>query len=170
LDARKNIDIENIVQIDDEGKRLYFKALSASACIRCSASATLQIDGTSQEVFPQAHPIAKWIAVAHNDARVAKAFDLISADFNSLHSLYKILEVMEEDNFKPIMRGGRYKKMVGNFTHTADCYQTTGIDARHAKDLKHPPKNPMTRPEAKSFIIMLLQEWLREKETELNKR
>ena len=35
------------------------------------------------------------------------------------------------------MRGGRYKKMADNFTHTAD-YKTTGIDARHAKDILDP--------------------------------
>jgi hypothetical protein len=167
LDARKKLDIEGIVQIGDDGLRHHFIDLSATAVTRCSASGRLTLsDGTIEE-FHQADPIPKWIKIAHKDTKVVKAFNFVVADFNSWYTLYKILEVLKEDHFKPIMRGGRYKKMADNFTHTANCYKTTGIDARHATEIQTPPKNPMSLSEAKSFIKMLLHEWLREKELTL---
>jgi hypothetical protein len=167
LDARKKLDIDSILQVGDDGSKHYFIESSITASSRCSASGEIiHQDGTKEE-FHQADPIPKWIKIAHNDAKVAKAFSLICADFNSWYTLYKILEVLEEDHFKPIMRGGRYKKIADNFTHTADCYKTTGLDARHAKEIKTPPKNPMSLSEAKSFIKMLLHEWLKEKEMRL---
>jgi hypothetical protein len=57
--------------------------------------------------------------------------------------------------------------MADNFTHTANSYKTTGIDTHHAKEIQTPPKNPMSLLEAKSFIKMLLHEWLRENELTL---
>lgn len=170
LDARKKLDIDGILQIDDDGKRHYFVEISETVCMRCSVSGEIiHADGTREE-FHQGDPIPKWVKIAHNDAKVAKVFNFIVADFNSWYTLYKILEVLEEDHFKPIMRGGCYKSMADNFTHTADCYKTTGIDARHAKEIQTPPKNPMSLSEAKSFIKMLLHEWLREKEIQLPKK
>lgn len=167
LDARKELGIDGIVHIGDDGLRHHYIDLSATAVIRCSASGRLTLsDGTVEEFHP-AGPIPIWIKIARQDAKVAKAFNFVVADFNSWYTLYKILEVLEEDHFKPIMRGGRHKKMADNFTQTADCYKTTGIDARHAKEIQTPPKNPMSLSEAKSFIKMLLHEWLREKELTL---
>lgn len=165
LDARKKLDIDGILQIDDDGKRHFFVDVSETMHMRCSVSGEIiHADGT-RETFHQADPIPGWIKIAHKDAKVAKAFNFVVADFNSWYNLYKILEVLEEDRFKPIMRGGHYKKMADNFTHTADCYKTTGIDARHAKEIQTPPKKPMSLSEAKSFIKMLLHEWLSEKES-----
>jgi hypothetical protein len=167
LDARKKLGIDNILQIDDDGKKHFFVELSETMYTRCSMSGEIiHADGT-RETFHQADPIPKWIEIAHKDAKVAKVFNFIVADFNSWYTLYKILEVLEEDHFKPIMRGGCHKKMADNFTHTANCYKTTGIGARHAKESLTPPENPMSLSEAKSFIKMLLHEWLREKESTL---
>jgi hypothetical protein len=169
LDARKKIDIAGIIQIRDDGGRICSIEVSSEVIIGpvLTTIGVIHADGTREEFNP-ADPIPRWIKIAHKDAKVAKAFKFIVADFNSWYSLYKILEVLEEDNFKPIMRKGRYRNKVRIFKHTADCYETTGIDARHAHlNEKAPPKNPMSLSEAKSFIKMLLHEWLREKESKL---
>ena len=165
LDARKKLDIDGIVQIGDDGLRHHFIDLSGTAVARCSASGRLNLSDGTREVFHQADPIPRWIKIAHKDAKVAKAFDFICADFNSWGTLYKILEVLEEDHFKPIMRRGRYKEMANDFTNAANSYTMTGLDARHATErTPTPPKNPMSLSEARSFIKMLLHEWLKEKE------
>jgi hypothetical protein len=168
LDARKKLDVDGILQIGDDGLRHHYIDLSATALTRCSASGRLNLSDGTWEAFHQADPIPKWIQIARHDAKVAKAFNFICADFNSWYTLYKILEVLEEDHFKPIMRGGRYKKMANDFTKAANSYTMTGLDARHATERNHPPpKNSMSLSEAKSFIKMLLHEWLREKELAL---
>jgi hypothetical protein len=167
LDARKKLDIDSILQVGDDGLKHYFVEASITVSSRCSGSGEIIHQDGTKEYFHQADPIPQWIKIAQTDAKVEKAFQFISADFNSWYTLYKILEVLEEDHFNPIMRGGHYKKMVDNFTHTADCYKTIGLDARHAKEIKTPPTNPMSLSEAKSFIKMLLHEWLREKESKL---
>jgi hypothetical protein len=168
LDARKKLENDGILQIDDAGHKHYFLKASVSAHMRCSASMSiLHADGT-EEVFHPADPVQAWIKIAATDAKVTKAFSFINNDFNSWYGLYKVLEVLEEDHFGPVMRGGKYKKMADEFTKTANSFTTTGIDARHATERAHPiPKKPMTLSEAKSFFKMLLQEWLREKESRL---
>jgi len=165
LDARKKLDIDGILQIGDDRKRHYFVEVSETVCMRCSVSGEIiHADGTREE-FHQADPLPKWLKIALHDGKVAKVFAFINTDFNSWYTLYKILEVLEEDHFKPIMRGGQYKRMADDFTKTANSYAMAGIDARHATERPHPlPKNPMSLSEAKSFIKMLLHEWLREKE------
>jgi len=164
LDARKQLEVDGIIQIGEDNLRHYFLTVSCGIGLRCLVNGEItHIDGTRED-FHQADPIPNWIKIAQKDTKVAKAFNFICADFNSWYNLYKILEVIEEDQFKPIMRGGRYKKMADNFTHTANSYKITGLDARHAKESQKPPKNPMSLSEAKSFIKMLLHEWLKEKE------
>ena len=161
LDSQKKIDIAGIIQIGDDGRRHCFIEISSSYL---TLGPTLLMIG--ENIHP-ADPIPRWIKIAHKDAKVAKAFNFIVADFNSWNSLYKILEVLKEDQFKLVRNGSCHENKISDFKRTANCYETIGIDARHAKENQAPPKNPMSLSQAKSFIKMLLHEWLREKESKL---
>ena len=79
-------------------------------------------------------------------------------------TLYKILEVLEEDQFPPIMRRGKYKKTANLLTHMADSHLAVGFNARHLHERFKPPKKPMTLSEAQTFVKLVLTEWLKEKE------
>jgi len=133
--------------------------------VRNHAKVGLQItkaNGTVIEDNPF-EPLVKWHQLAQENPLVAKAFYLISHDFNTWFSLYKLLEILEEDRFKPIMRKGEYRKEAERFSHTAQSYAALGLHARHIKSIFTAPSDPMSLDEAKSFIRMLLNEWLRTK-------
>jgi len=144
----------------DGGVKKRFVHLDAE--VRNRAKVELQItkaDGTVIEDNPF-EPLVKWRQLAQEDPLVAKAFYLISHDFNTWFSLYKLLEIMEEDGFAPLMRDGKYKKEANRFSQTAQSYAALGLHARHIKSTFKAPPDPMSLDEAKSFIRMLVNEWL----------
>lgn len=104
--------------------------------------------------------IPKWVKIAQQNAKVSEAFELISNDFSSWFTLYKILELLEEDSFPPVLRKGGHKGDVDRFTQTAQSKAALGIThSRHAKEIPS-PLNPMSLNEAQRFIRGLLIEWL----------
>ncbi len=107
--------------------------------------------------------LLKWHQLAQTDPWVASAFSLISYDFDTWFSLFKLLEILEEDAFAPVMRKGKYRKEADRFSQTAQSYAALELSARHIKQKYTPPAKSMTLNEAKSFIQMLLNEWLASK-------
>lgn len=77
---------------------------------------------------------------------------------------FKVIEILQEDNFAPIMRNGMYRAKADRLTETANSYKAILEEARHAKNSIPLPKNPMEFLEAKSFVKMILYEWLKQKE------
>jgi hypothetical protein len=169
LGALKPIEIAHTTQIMPDGKKMAFVMAYAVVHHRAFASAVLtKIDGTI-EIENPADPVIPIFTLAQKNPQVAKMCQYINLDLNSWFTLYNILEILEEDGFKSIKRGGNHKKKADAFTQTADNYRVLGVKARHAKELTKKkrkieiPPNPMNLSEAQDFIKMLIREWLEEK-------
>jgi hypothetical protein len=167
-DSRKPIEIDCIRQYQSDGKIAVFLEGKCSASSRGRASLQIVKKDGSVEISDPADPLRTLMKIAQKDAKVAKAFHFFSIVSNPWYDFPKILEIMEEDQFKPIMRGGIHRKKAKKLTATANCELAIGSEARHAKESIPRPKDPMSLSEARSFIKMLLHEWLKEKESKNN--
>ena len=167
-DSRKPIEIDCIRQYHNEGKISVFLEGKISASSRGRASLQIVKKDGSVEISDPADPLRTLMKIARKDAKVAKAFHYFSAFSNPWSNYCKVLEIMEEDQFKPIMRNGIHTKKANKLTATANCELAIGSEARHAKESIPRPKDPMSLSEARSFIKMLLHEWLKEKESKNN--
>lgn len=169
--SKKPIEVEYITQVDETGKKSIFLEATISATSSMHATLSVGKSDGSIEVHNAAEPIVLWLKIKQNDKNVVKVFKYINHDFDSWFTLYNILETLEEDNFKPIMRGGDYRAEADRFFATASNYQTLGEKSRHAKEFTKkkkridPLENPMTLSEAQEFIKLLVKEWLKTKES-----
>lgn len=158
------VKIVGVELLDAEGKAIKtFVHLSETVEIRAKVSTIItKKDGTVIEDNPFEH-LLRWQYIAQTDPLVARAFYLISNDFDTWFSLYKLLEIIEEDGFELIGRKGKYRKEADRFSQTAQSFSALGLDARHIKSKYEAPPKPMTHNEAKSFIRFLVGEWLKTK-------
>jgi len=153
LGAPRPIGVDRVLQINPNGVNKGIISRESKFCIR-----------VPNDTFNPQNFFLPLLDIAKTDIQVAKMCQFINLDLNSWFTLYNILEILEEDQFKPIMRCGIHKKEADRFTHTADNYRILGVKSRHAKDKNAiPPENPMTLSEAQEFIKMLIKEWLDEK-------
>lgn len=106
-----------------------------------------------------------WVSLNNTDKKVQRVFEIVTSNFNSFIELYKIIEIIEEDNFTPVMRGGEYYKDIKLFTQTAESYQAIGKDARHSHERFKPPSDPMKLDQAKDLVSKILYLWLDSKES-----
>lgn len=173
LGALKPIEIAHTTQIMPDGKKMAYVLGYAVIKHRAFASITLTRSDGSTETKNPADPVVFLYEQAQSDPQVAKMCQYINLDLNSWFTLYNILEILEEDGFKPIKRGGKHKKKADAFTQTADNYLVLGVNSRHAKELTKKkkkieiPLNPMTLSGAQDFIKMLILEWLEEKKRKI---
>lgn len=160
----KLIEFSGVDMLNQEDlKEKHFIHLKTAVGIRAKVRTQItKADGTVIEdnLF---EPLLQWYQLAKRDPLVARAFHLISHDFNTWFSLYKLLEILQESGFEPVGRHGKWRKEADRFSQTAQSYAALGLDARHIKSLFTPPTSPMTLDVAQSFIRMLLIEWLKTK-------
>ncbi len=158
------VKIVGVELLDTKGKAINtFVHVSSTVGVRAKARAKItKNDGTVIEDNPF-ESLLRWQRIAQTDSLVARAFYLISNDFDTWFSLYKLLEILEEDGFEPIGRKGKYRNEADRFSQTAQSYSALGLDARHIKSKFEAPPKPMTHSEAKSFIRFLVGEWLKTK-------
>jgi len=123
---------------------------------------TVSAYGTTVEL-PMNQSMPKWIPLIDSNEKVQRVFDLINQDFNSYVGIYKIIEVVQEDNFPPVIRKGEFYKEINRFKQTAECYCSIGKYARHAHSKFKAPEIPMTINEARDLISKILQIWLNSK-------
>ena len=124
--------------------------------------------GTTEEL-PMNQSMPKWIPLIDSNEKVRRVFDLINQDFNSYIGIYKIIEVIKEDNFPPVMRKGEFYNEIKRFKQTAECDRSIGKEARHAHSKFKEPENPMTINQARDMISEILQMWLNSKIREFGK-
>ena len=87
----------------------------------------------------------------------------MSTDNVNWYDFYKVLEHVEADvgGEKGITSAGwASASQLGRFTGTANSGTILGDAARHAVTGKPPLKNPMTLPEADSFIRGITRQWI----------
>jgi hypothetical protein len=164
LGASKQIEIAHTRLINPDGSKIAYVMCYDVLSVRAFSGTEISKNG-KKEIRNPADPIVTLFNIAQNDSQVAKICQYINLDLNSWFTLYNILEILEEDKFGPIMRGGHHKEKVDNFTETADNYRALGVKSRHAKEktkngIIELPKNPMSLSEAQNFIKLLIHEWL----------
>lgn len=123
---------------------------------------SISASGTIEEL-PMDQSMPKWIPLTDSNEKVQRVFDPIDQDFNSYIGIYKIIEVVKEDNYLPVMRKGEFYNEIDRFKQTAECYSSIEKYARHAHSKFKRPNNPMTINEARDMISKILQMWLNSK-------
>jgi hypothetical protein len=108
----------------------------------------------------------KAVELALRDSAMAKALRLMGRGAKSWGDLYRLYEVLEGD------LGGQHRVQslcwvsetdLRRFKHSANSVSVGGDEARHGRELQQPPPNPMTLPEAESFVLHLLAAWIEQK-------
>jgi hypothetical protein len=122
-------------------------------------------DGTVEQVDTAIRLDADTAVAMHNES-VQQALRLFGAGDRQWGELYKVLEIIEAD-----VGGGSAIDAAGwvsaatlrRFTHTANSVGALGAAARHARETKQPPRNPMLLDDAVAMIRDLLGLWIASK-------
>jgi hypothetical protein len=163
LGRRQPLGLGAICLIHDDGrKELYVEFNDTLHLGDGIGTVTVKrLDGT-EEVFHPAHRVPAWLNAALKDATVTKVLRDLSREQN-WHTLYNVHETIKLDvggEGAIESAGWATKKEQGRFTHTANNYQAVAEDARHSREDRTPPANPMPLSEAAGFIKALAQAWL----------
>lgn len=102
--------------------------------------------------------IGKWLDKAEREKQVADTLRFFAAQ--SWVDLYKIFEIIRDDIGDSVKRGWVAKHDLTRFTQTAQSRASIGDAARHASKKFKAHKDPMSLPDARSFIKGLLLKWL----------
>ena len=148
-----------ICEVDEEGKRQRWVALSATINVGSSCSVSIQLEG-GQDIIRNLE-FESWRKLAEEDEIVKNVFRQITDFEHNWINLFKVYEIVNKDAGRTKIEQWTNKK-IGLFTHTANSQSAIGDDARHGFDNdKHaPPKEPMSLYEADALIMTLLQKWL----------
>lgn len=145
--------IKSIIFIDDKGteKSYVTKSLTGSYSILKAPINIGRID-----------PF-KCFKLRQYNEKVDHILIIIDHQFSSWFGLYKILDIIIEDKFLPVHKGGLLFRRCRRFKQTAQSYDAVGLlEARHGKK-SPPPPNPMTISEAQNLIGEIVFLWLEEK-------
>ena len=146
-----------IYEVDEEGKRHGWRALSATISVD-SSSFSIQLEG-DQDIIPILE-FESWRKLAEEDEIVKNVFRQITDFEHNWINLYKVYEIVEKDAGKKKIEQWIIKDKIRQFKHTANSQSAIGDDARHGVDHNDPPKEPMSLSEADALIMTLLQKWL----------
>ncbi|EGK90502.1 hypothetical protein D0A34_13130 [Microcoleus vaginatus PCC 9802] len=146
-----------ICEVDEEGKRQRWVALSATISVD-SSSFSIQLEG-GQDIIRNLE-FESWRKLAEEDEIVKNVFRQITDFEHKWINLYKVYEIVNKDAGKKKIEQWITKDKISQFTHTANSQSAIGDDARHGVDKHAPPKEPMSLYEADALIMALLQKWL----------
>ena len=146
-----------ICEVDEEGKRQRWVALSATISVD-SSSFSIQLEG-GQDIIRNLE-FESWRKLAEEDEIVKNVFRQITDFEHNWINLYKVYEIVNKDAGKKKIEQWITKDKISQFTHTANSQSAIGDDARHGVDKHAPPKEPMSLYEADALIMTLLQKWL----------
>lgn len=112
-------------------------------------------------------PAVRIAALCGVDPNVEKVMRLVAAtDAKSWVGLYRIYEVVESDVGGQALLAQKSWGSTGDrerFKHSANSVTVAGDEARHGKEHRLPPKNPMTLEEAGVYVEQLVRRWLEAK-------
>jgi len=146
-----------ICEVDEEGKRQRWVALSATISVD-SSSFSIQLEG-GQDIIRNLE-FESWRKLAEEDEIVKNVFRQITDFEHNWINLYKVYEIVNKEAGKKKIEQWITKDKISQFTHTANSQSAIGDDARHGVDKHAPPKEPMSLYEADALIMTLLQKWL----------
>ena len=161
--SSKPVTREAIVYQDEQGHRAIHLEIECSITLKCEVqSRIIKKDGTIIEFKPE-YPEKEWAPLITSDNRVYRVFEIVSHNFNSFIDLYKIIEIVQEDDYTPLMREGEYYSEIKRLKETAESYEAIGRDSRHAHSRFKKPANPMTLNQGKELVKTILYQWMNSK-------
>lgn len=167
LNSLKVIELESISSLDENKKRKTFFKDTCVTIVRCKDSiCEVSPSNGTIEMCNQAMLVRNWIEVAQKDRSVKKIFTQINYEFDTWIGLYNVLEILQQAQFEPVGKNGIYREMVNDITQKANSYEAILEKSRHPGKSVPPPKNEIEILEAKSFVKMVLFQWLAQKEQE----
>lgn len=156
--------------INDDGKRHQFVSLSATLTMRSRLSVRATVikpDGTVDTSDKKRPSIIELgYSITQKDANAAEALRIFGSLEANWFNLYKVFEIIRDDvggHAQLIRARWVSKNNIGRFTGTAQSSDILGDEARHARYRGGPPSDPMSLPEAKSFIKTILEQWIKSK-------
>lgn len=158
LQSREKLNYK-ISQLTDDGVEIHFLESHLAGCGRSYARPS-----GGSEMY---NPIRDCNKLAENDENVRDIFQLINHNFNSWVIWCKIIEILQNDDFKPIKKSGHYFKEVNRLNHTANAYKATGVESRHHLVRISTPPEIMTFMEGESLMREIIIQWLAQKEQKL---
>ncbi|MCX5814355.1 MAG: hypothetical protein NT178_17695 [Proteobacteria bacterium] len=166
LGGKTPITVGSVAKIREDGGRDIFLTITETVGLRAFFSIETRKSNGSIEVSHPAQDVPKWIKLGFSDEKVAKALRLFGTSEHDWVSLCRLYEVIEEDVRtvdEIARRGWATRASIKRFKHTANSPGSTGDASRHGKESTSPPGNPMTLPEGKALIELILHGWLRSK-------
>jgi hypothetical protein len=150
-----------VLREDDTGKRTGTAFLSATIGGRSKVSATLSVNGAAPRL-PEATQAQLLLKAAQTSRHLRVALSLLALPHVSWHHLYRALEEIEAYLGKKVHDAGMCSSNERErFTRSANSGEIAGIDARHRVGKYAPPAQPMTLPDAQSFLRCCLDATLR---------
>lgn len=167
------VTLADVVRVDEDGTRLYFKEIATE--VRFSVSLSGTTTGGNEIVSQQPDEHGSWVALAVKDQKVQDALHFVHLE-PTWWSLRKVYELIEEDLGQP----NRMKKHVRateeqlkSFKESANSPQRSRLGAVHAPTQKGLNRSlhysPMSLSTAVSLIGDLTRDWLRWKQKELDR-
>lgn len=163
LDSSDHIRRGAIRYKDQQGNRQISLDISYTVKPKVQVQLTvIRADGSIDEIHP-GYIMKDWIHLMESEERVERVFNLITHDFKTLGGFYKIIEVIQEDDFPPVSRKGEFYDAIDILKETAQSYTAIGPDARHAREKFKKPKKMIEIEEAKHLTRRIIEMWLNSK-------
>lgn len=167
LGAREGLRLGAIFRSNPNGGRdTWVRVRGSEIQVRIGIPTAVITDAAGDEISSPTLPPRSLVIsrIAEGDDAVAKVLRLLNAsDAASWVGLYRIHEVIEaevggESNLK--QQGWGSQGAPKQFKHSANSVNVGGDLSRHGSEATIPPKNPMTLPEADSYVKYVVQCWL----------
>jgi hypothetical protein len=164
LGLRHPLKAEGVTKVDEEGKRHIFLVAKGGSLSLSGGRVKMPIttaDGKTYEVN-EAAPIPDWVMLAERDDTVAKVLRKISEGNLDLNKLNIIFEDIQGDVGSGIHEKGRVsKRQVDRFTCSVqpERHGKSGLKKRKWR----PHKIPMDLHEARSFVWVVVSNWINSK-------
>jgi protein-S-isoprenylcysteine O-methyltransferase Ste14 len=121
---------------------------------------TVSIDGVQQPDSGTGQ-LARLLQVAETSTGMADALAVVGRLSPIWSELYLVYELVESNTGSRMYSDGWITQDEGTlFTRTANSYTALGREARHGKDRRDPPSNPMPRPLATQLMRKLVAAWI----------
>lgn len=152
---RRPVDFEVLKETDD-GKRARYNPASTVITFRSKVKSATVVDGKSLEDLSIMQG-QELLSAAINNYHLRTALALWGDPLKTWARLYRILEEVERHLGKKVNKSGLCScKQRERFTHSANCAEVAGKDARHAAGKFNVPDDPMSLKEAENFISSIL--------------
>lgn len=161
LGYKGNLHIDMVVRVSDSGQWILHGILSGGTS--SSGKLIMKMTKADGTVISEAAHVPQLVHAAMSNERAAKVLKQIAENNLDWNNLNIIFEDIEGDVGSTLYKG-KVEDEVKRFTQTVQPY-------RHGrkglyKTKYTPPKNPMTFAEAQSFVMSLVENWLRSKTDE----